>query len=395
MKLLGYDAMAIGNHEFDNPPEVLEQQQQWAGFPLLSANIYDRHTGERRYQPYQIFERRGLRIAVIGLTTEDTAKVANPEYISELEFRNAAAESRRLITAIEQSEQPDMIIAVTHMGHYDDARHGINAPGDVTLARAQQPGSLDVIIGGHSQEPVCMEAANRNRNHYVPGQPCKPDYQNDTWIMQAHEWGKYVGRADFTYQNDKLELHQYQLIPVNLKNQPAEMPALEEDQQMLELLRPFQQAGQQKLDVKVADLQGRLEGDRHQVRFRQTNLGRLIAAAQMKRANADFGLISGGGIRDSIEAGEITYKDVLRVQPFGNTLGYVQMRGDEVLEYLSQVATKPADSGAYAQFYNLSLRLKDGRLEDVRIGGEHCNPNAGTVFHWPVSMPQVAMVIRN
>jgi 5'-nucleotidase / UDP-sugar diphosphatase len=375
MKLLGYDAMALGNHEFDNPLAVLAQQHQWAGFPLLSANIYDKQTGKRRYQPYQMFDRQGLRIAVIGLTTEDTAKIGNPEYISELEFRNAAAEARNLITQIEQTEKPDMIIAVTHMGHYDNAKPGINAPGDVTLARAQQPGSLDMIIGGHSQEPVCMEKENQNRKDYVPGQPCKPDYQNGTWIMQAHEWGKYVGRADFTYQNGELELQQYQLIPVNLRNQPAAMPRLEEDQQMLSLLRPFQQVGEKKLGIKIADLHGRLEGDRNQVRFRQTNLGRLIAAAQMQRTDADFGLISGGGIRDSIEAGEITYKDVLRVQPFGNTLGYVQMRGDEVLDYLSQVATKPTDSGAYAQFYNLSLRLNNGKVEAVRIGGEPLQPD--------------------
>lgn len=375
MKLLGYDAMALGNHEFDNPLAVLDQQHQWAGFPLLSANIYDKQTGKRRYQPYQMFERQGLRIAVLGLTTEDTAKIGNPEYISELEFRDAATEARNLIADIERTENPDMVIAVTHMGHYDDAKPGINAPGDVTLARAQQPGSLDMIIGGHSQEPVCMGEENQNRNDYVPGQPCKPDYQNGTWIMQAHEWGKYVGRADFSYQNGDLELQQYQLIPVNLRNQPAAMPRLREDQQMLNLLRPFQQVGEEKLGVKIADLHGRLEGDRNQVRFRQTNLGRLIAAAQMHRADADFGLISGGGIRDSIEAGEITYKDVLRVQPFGNTLGYVQMRGDEVLDYLSLVATKPADSGAYAQFYNLSLRLNNGKVEAVRIGGEPLQPD--------------------
>lgn len=370
MRLLGYDAMALGNHEFDNPLSVLDQQHQWAGFPLLSANIYDKRTGKRRYQPYQMFERQGLRIAVIGLTTEDTAKIVNPEYIGGLEFRDAATEARRLIAQIEQQERADIIIAVTHMGHYDDAKPGINAPGDVALARAQKPNSLDMIIGGHSQEPVCMEAKNKNRSNYMPGQPCKPDYQNGAWIMQAHEWGKYVGRADFEYYNGKLQLKRYQLLPVNLINQPDGQPGLAEDQQMLSLLRPFQQVGEEKLGIKIADLNGRLEGDRSQVRFRQTNLGRLIAAAQMQRANADFGIISGGGIRDSIAPGNITYKDVLRVQPFGNTLSYIQMRGDEVLDYLSQVATKPTDSGAYAQFYNLSLRLVNSKVEDVRVGGE-------------------------
>ncbi|WP_088328890.1 bifunctional UDP-sugar hydrolase/5'-nucleotidase UshA [Lacimicrobium sp. SS2-24] len=376
MRLLGYDAMALGNHEFDNPLSVLDRQHTWAGFPLLSANIYDRNTQHRRYQPYAVLKRQGLTIVVIGLTTEDTEKVGNPEYIKELEFRDAAAEAKALIADVRRRYAVDMVIAVTHMGHYDNGESGINAPGDVTLARAQVPGSLDMIIGGHSQEPVCMLSAHINQQAYSPGQPCQPDYQNGTWIMQAHEWGKYVGRADFILRNGELELQEYQLIPVNLRNQPAAMPPLNEDAQMLALLQPFQQMGAQKLNVKIAELNGRLEGDRSEVRFRQTNLGRLIAAAQMHKTHSDFGLISGGGVRDSINPGDVTYKDVLRVQPFGNTVGYVQMSGQEVLDYLSQVATKPTDSGAYAQFYNLSFRLVKGRLEDVKIGGSPLQPQS-------------------
>src|SRR5690606_10221122 len=74
MSQIGYDAMAIGNHEFDNPLEVLFKQEEWANFPMLSANIYDKATGKRLFQPYHIFDKQGIKIAVIGLTTEDTAK---------------------------------------------------------------------------------------------------------------------------------------------------------------------------------------------------------------------------------------------------------------------------------------------------------------------------------
>ncbi len=75
MNLVGYDAMAIGNHEFDNPLTVLRQQEQWAKFPLLSANIYQKSTGERLFKPWALFKRQDLKIAVIGLTTDDTAKL--------------------------------------------------------------------------------------------------------------------------------------------------------------------------------------------------------------------------------------------------------------------------------------------------------------------------------
>ncbi len=75
MNLVGYDAMAIGNHEFDNPLTVLRQQEKWVKFPLLSANIYQKSTGERLFKPWALFKRQDLKIAVIGLTTDDTAKL--------------------------------------------------------------------------------------------------------------------------------------------------------------------------------------------------------------------------------------------------------------------------------------------------------------------------------
>ncbi|GGO74253.1 bifunctional UDP-sugar hydrolase/5'-nucleotidase UshA [Bowmanella pacifica] len=368
MRLLGYDAMALGNHEFDNPLEVIEQQRQWAGFPMLSANIYGRKTGQRRYQAYQMFERQGVRIAVFGLTTEDTAKIGNPEYIRGLEFRDPKAEAVKLVAQLQREEQPDLIIALTHMGHYDDGQHAINAPGDVSLARALPTASVAMVIGGHSQEPLCMEQENVRQVDYLPGRPCRPDRQNGIWIMQAHEWGKYVGRADFVFQQGELKLHDYQLLPVNLKG--TDLPPISEHAQMLALLTPYQDVGRQQLSVTLGETRGRLDGDRTQVRFVQTNLGRLIGAAQLHKAAADLAVISGGGIRDSIASGPISYKDILKVQPFGNTLTYVDMRGTELFDYLTQVAAKPADTGAYAQFYRVSMTLSDGQLQQVFIGGE-------------------------
>ncbi|MFA0698179.1 bifunctional UDP-sugar hydrolase/5'-nucleotidase, partial [Vibrio sp. 10N.222.49.C9] len=99
------------------------------------------------------------------------------------------------------SEQPYITIAVTHMGHYQDGNNGGNAPGDVALARYLPAGALDMVIGGHSQEPVCMEGPNLVKKQFKPGDECQPDQQNGTWIMQAFEWGKYVGRADYEYEN--------------------------------------------------------------------------------------------------------------------------------------------------------------------------------------------------
>ncbi|EDT7238633.1 bifunctional UDP-sugar hydrolase/5'-nucleotidase [Salmonella enterica subsp. enterica] len=384
MNLIGYDAMAVGNHEFDNPLTVLRQQEKWAKFPFLSANIYQKSTGERLFKPWAIFTRQDIKIAVIGLTTDDTAKIGNPEYFTDIEFRKPAEEAKVVIQELNMNEKPDVIIATTHMGHYDNGDHGSNAPGDVEMARSLPAGSLAMIVGGHSQDPVCMASENKKQVNYVPGTPCSPDKQNGIWIVQAHEWGKYVGRADFEFRNGEMKMVNYQLIPVNLKkkvtwdNGKSERvlytPEIAENPQMLSLLTPFQNKGKAQLEVKIGSVNGLLEGDRSKVRFVQTNMGRVILAAQIARTGADFGVMSGGGIRDSIEAGDITYKSVLKVQPFGNIVVYADMSGKEVVDYLTAVAQMKPDSGAYPQFANVSFVAKEGKLTDLKIKGEPVDP---------------------
>lgn len=384
MNLIGYDAMAVGNHEFDNPLTVLRQQEKWAKFPFLSANIYQKSTGERLFKPWAIFTRQDIKIAVIGLTTDDTAKIGNPEYFTDIEFRKPAEEAKVVIQELNMNEKPDVIIATTHMGHYDNGDHGSNAPGDVEMARSLPAGSLEMIVGGHSQDPVCMASENKKQVNYVPGTPCAPDKQNGIWIVQAHEWDKYVGRADFEFRNGEMKMVNYQLIPVNLKkkvtwdNGKSERvlytPEIAENPQMLSLLTPFQNKGKAQLEVKIGSVNGLLEGDRSKVRFVQTNMGRVILAAQIARTGADFGVMSGGGIRDSIEAGDITYKSVLKVQPFGNIVVYADMSGKEVVDYLTAVAQMKPDSGAYPQFANVSFVAKEGKLTDLKIKGEPVDP---------------------
>ncbi|EDS5213970.1 bifunctional UDP-sugar hydrolase/5'-nucleotidase [Salmonella enterica subsp. enterica serovar Javiana] len=384
MNLIGYDAMAVGNHEFDNPLTVLRQQEKWAKFPFFSANIYQKSTGERLFKPWAIFTRQDIKIAVIGLTTDDTAKIGNPEYFTDIEFRKPAEEAKVVIQELNMNVKPDVIIATTHMGHYDNGDHGSNAPGDVEMARSLPAGSLAMIVGGHSQDPVCMASENKKQVNYVPGTPCAPDKQNGIWIVQAHEWGKYVGRADFEFRNGEMKMVNYQLIPVNLKkkvtwdNGKSERvlytPEIAENPQMLSLLTPFQNKGKAQLEVKIGSVNGLLEGDRSKVRFVQTNMGRVILAAQIARTGADFGVMSDGGIRDSIEAGDITYKSVLKVQPFGNIVVYADMSGKEVVDYLTAVAQMKPDSGAYPQFANVSFVAKEGKLTDLKIKGEPVDP---------------------
>lgn len=371
MNKIGYDAMAVGNHEFDNPLSVLDMQRRLAEFPMLAANIYRKNTddsqGERYFDAYKIFNVNGLKIAVIGLTTEDTAKIGNPEFISDLIFTDPKVEIAKVIKEIKDAKSADIIFATTHMGHYADGQNGSNAPGDVALARALKEGDLQVVIGGHSQNPVCMESGSENKVYadFKPGDECAPDKQNGTWIMQAHEWGKYVGRADFEYFNGELHLASYKLVPVNMRKldekgaKTTELAGakIEPDTELKELLSYYQEKGQAKLDEVIATTDALLDGERANVRNKQTNLGRMLAMAQSGKVSADFGVMNSGGVRASIKAGNITYRDVLTVQPFGNMVTLNEMTGTEVAAYLGAVGSLQIGSGGYAQITGVKMTI--------------------------------------
>ncbi|WP_191601862.1 bifunctional UDP-sugar hydrolase/5'-nucleotidase UshA [Marinomonas algicola] len=358
MNMLQYDAMALGNHEFDNSIEVLRQQKDWAGFPFLSANIIDTETGKPLFDAYKIFEIEDLKIAVVGFTTESTAILGNPEYLQGLEIRKPVDVAQTLIP--ELRKKADFVVAATHMGHYENGDYGGNAPGDVTLARAV-PG-IDVIVGGHSQNPLF-----------------EPDEQNGTLILQAHEWGKYVGRLDLVIKNGAIVWSEYELVPVNLKKKVKDAEGksirvyideeIPQDPEMLALLTPFQEKGQAELSVEIGSADSDFIGNRKIVRNQETNLGNLIALSMKEKVNADIGIMNSGGIRDDMPKGLLTYKSVLQVQPFANSVSYVDFTAKELTEYLSVVASKEAGSGAFAQFSGVELTLKDGIATNIKVNG--------------------------
>lgn len=360
MAMLGYDAMTLGNHEFDNPLAILERQQSWVNFPFLSANIYHTATDKRAFTPYQIYNRNNLKIGIFGLTTVQTKTVGSKKILANLDFRPHNSETEKVLKELEH-EKPDIIIALTHLGYYLEGNHGSNEPGDVSLARALKTGSIDMIIGGHSHTAVCMQDKSFSATWKEDG-VCQPDRQNGVWIFQALESGKYLGRADFTWKEGQLTLSRYQLIPV-----VAPEIRSPEVQRVSTLLESYKKHSDAQLMQPLATLPEKLFGDRDKVRNDQTNMGKLIIEAQMDKTQADFGIISSGSIRSSIDAGTVSYRDVLKVQPFGNTVTYIDLTGQEVIDYLQVVLFKTAGSGAYAQYNNVSFTRQNNVLGDVKI----------------------------
>ena len=358
MNYMAYDAMALGNHEFDNPLSVLRQQHDWARFPFLSANIINQDTGMPLFKSHEIFDLDGLKVAVVGFTTQDTVRIGNPEFLQGLEIQSPIAVATKIVPTI--AANSDLVVAVTHMGHYRFAKNDGNAPGDVALAKAVD--GLDVIIGGHSQTATFS-----------------PDVQNNTLIVQAKEWGKYLGRLDLQVRNGEMSVVNYQLIPVNLKKKVVingEKVKVFVDQEIVAdetlkaILEPYQNHGQEQLMQVIGHTDAMFLGAREQVRSSETNLGNLIALAQMERVQADLGIMNSGGIRDDMPAGDITYKDVLKVQPFSNTVAYVDLTGAELMPYLQVAANKEAGSGAFAQFAGTTITMNGNSIESATVAGK-------------------------
>jgi 5'-nucleotidase/UDP-sugar diphosphatase len=362
MNRMRYDAMAAGNHEFDNPPNVLKKQMAWMQFPLLSANVYERSSGFCLLQPYKIFTFKGLRIAVVGFTTSDTYKQSNPDVVGFFEFKPMIETAARLVPKIRQKS--DIVIALTHIGYYPSGIHLPNAPGSVSLARSVD--GIDVIVDGHTHEQLDT-----------------PVKEGNTLIVQASEYGKYLGRMDLEYLNGKLTLKNYRLIPVNLKKNvkkngksvrvfiEEEIPA---DPELLAFLKTCKDSVHEKLRIVIGRSDGELIGDRNIVRSRETNLANLACMAYMEQTGADLAVMNAGGIRDSLPAGDITYRDVLKTKPFGNSLCTVILTGKEVWNYLQAAVKMQPCTGAFAHFVGVRLTLSGRRLVAVEIAGSPLAP---------------------
>lgn len=354
MKELGYDAMALGNHEFDNTLDVIKQQQIWAGFPFLSANTYNKITKKRIFPSHIVKKHDDLKITIMGLTTEDTAMKSTNGGKGNLYFKPAVDEAKTLVPKLKK--KTDILIAVTHMGHYVNEQHGVNAPGDVTLAR-NAPG-IDLIIGGHTQKALF-----------------EPDLQNGTIIVQAEEWGKYLGRVDLEFLNGKLTLKDYKLIPVNYKMTTENR--IPEDPAILELLRPFKELGDQTLLTKIGYAEEAFLGDRSVIRNQETNLGNLVSYVYKTALKTDIGLVNGGGIRATLPVGEINHASILTIFPFGSDeVGKVTLTGNELKKYLTQILLNfgpgaEAETGGFPHISGVTATINRNlnTVEDIKING--------------------------
>ncbi len=345
MNALGYDAMTAGNHEFDYSQAQLTGNINLADFPMLSANI-KKADGTDLLTPYIIKEVDGVKVAIFGLVTPDTAFLSHPDNSVGLTFEDPVAVATVLVP--ELRAQADVVIALVHLGDVGDT--GFTSP---DLAAVE---GIDLIIDGHSH------------SQYEYG---LTDY--GTVIASAGEKTKNVGVVEISLKAGVVESVDAHLFT---KNDAAE---LEGDATVAALVDEIKAANAIIEEEVVASTDVELVGVREQVRTGETNLGNLITEALLDISGADIALQNGGGIRTSIDPGEITKGEVLTVLPYGNTVRVIELTGADVIAAIENgIEDYPGAKGAFPHIAGMTVEFdstKDAgsRVVSLKIAGVDVN----------------------
>ncbi|WGG44436.1 5'-nucleotidase C-terminal domain-containing protein [Rossellomorea sp. DA94] len=366
MNEIGYDAMTLGNHEFDMGSEVLADFIRKLSFPVVSGNVDVRldprlapimkseipeQAESGNIYPSIIQTVKGVKIGIIGLTTEDTAFLSAPD--KKIVFQDAEKKVLEEMTKL-QAKGVNHIILLSHLGLRQDKM------------LAQKVEGIDIIVGGHSH--------TRLESPLVYNMKSEP-----TLIVQADEYGKSLGKLTAVFsERGILTGWNGELLDVLAKDQigndvyPPDPWAVNR----LEQLRgPIEKV--KSMDIGTSNIS--LNGDRRDVRTKETNLGNLITDAMLEKANqfnpTQIAFQNGGGIRNSISAGTITLGDVLEVLPFGNTLVTLNLTGEEILLALEHsVANVDGEAGQFLQVSGMTYRFDPSksignRIMEVKIQG--------------------------
>lgn len=363
--VMGYEAMAIGNHEFDKGPQALVDFITRAKFPVLSANIAVAAGNPLAglIKPRTIIEKDGRKIGIFSLTPEDTGVLSNAG--PGITFTSAIEAARQQVAAL-KAEGVFTIIALTHVGI------------DVDRRIAREVGGMSIIIGGHSHTP--MAPMNNVRTPPYPELIAGPDGK-PVVIVTDWEWGRWLGDMTVAFNAAG--------TVIDLQGNPTEvLPSLPADQGFENRIAVFKGPIEQLRARVVGSAAVDLDGSRTNIRSRETNLGNLVAEAMLAKARsagATLAITNGGGIRASIPAGPVTVGQILEVLPFGNTLALVTLTGAQVIEALNNgVSQVESGAGRFPQIAGFSFTYDPSlpaasRVTSVTVGGAPIDQNASYV----------------
>ena len=355
MRAMKYDAMAIGNHEFDYGSVNFETQMNRVPFPVLGANIFYKRTRHRYSRPWVILERDGVRLGVIGIIGQDARSVALPAGITDLDFDDPAEAIAPIVAALRP--QVDLIVVLAHQGKTGpqqtdaEAHPSLQRDFDEDIRLAGAVPGIDVLVGGHAHRGI--------EEPYVHP-------KTGTIIVQTYGYGTRLGVLRLTVRGGRVISHQGELLKTwSEKVEPDPAVAAVVD----------------KYARQVAPLAGKplfaLGRRLYRAYNGESPLGNLTADAMREATGAEVALQNAGGLRADLPEGPITEGHVLDVLPFVNTLDTYRLTGAQLLEILGQSVTLERGmmqvSGLRME-YDLERPI-GSRLGRVTVGDQPVDPS--------------------
>lgn len=362
MNLMGYGAMAAGNHEFDFGLDHLRTMKELAGFPILCSNLAGRNV-ELPCRESALLKVGDLSIGVISLLgRKNFPDTFNREIVRILELRDPIETARRLARKLRGDQSADLVLAVTHQEDDED------------LAVLAQVPELDAIIGGHTTGFDGLRTAADSTPVPFADNP-------GPVFVKTHRQGRTVGRLDLTIERTEDPKARATVVRAEARNllvgeHIAPAPAVEA------LIQGYIHDMNRLGSTVVGRSLVYLEGETTLVRTRETNLGDLLADLARIEFGADVALINSGQIRDSIPAGPIDLTRVLRVLPFNSTLVTFSIQGRDLRTALeNSVSRLPSASGRFLQVSGISVTYRPAapvgaRVETVVVGNKPLDPMA-------------------
>jgi 5'-nucleotidase len=348
-ELIGFDAMAVGNHEFDDGDEGLRKLTDAVSFPIVSGNIdvSSSNVLAGQVENHIVLEVGGERIGIVSALAADTVETSSP---SDAVIFTDEIESLSADVAALQAEGVTKIIALNHVGVTMD------------MAIAEAVAGIDAVIGGHSHTLF---------SNTEEGAMAYPTMVGDVPVVQAYAYSKYVGLLTLVF-DDAGNVTSATGDTILLDASVAEDAAVVA--RVAELAGPIEEM---KTRV-VAEASDVIEGDRSVCRAMECAMGNLVADAMLDRV-ADQGIQiaiqNGGGLRASIDAGEVTMGEVLTVLPFQNTLSTFEVTGETIVAALENGVGQIEDgAGRFPQVAGMSFSVDasapaGSRVSDVLVGG--------------------------
>ncbi len=350
MNKMGYDAMTVGNHEFDDGPEVLRGFMDAVDFPVLMSNadVSGEEMLAGALEKSKIIDVNGTKIGLIGLTPRDTDELASPgPNVIFTDPVDAVQGEVDLLTAAGVNK----IVVLSHSGYNTDIRVAENTTG------------VDVIVGGHTNT-LLSNVNDRAEGPY-------PTMVGTTAIVSAYAYGKFLGELNVVFDDDGVitsAVGEPLLLDRFVAEDADTKARIAEAAQPLDEIR----------NRVVAETAAAIDGERGSCRAMECSMGNIIADAMLDRVKSqgiEIAIQNGGGIRASIDQGEVTMGEVLTVLPFQNTLSTFHVSGATIVEALENgVSQHEEGAGRFPQVAGMTFTFDvsqpaGSRVSDVMVGG--------------------------